>query len=840
MNGNSSDPGVASAGLSGSTVTITALSKGTTTVTVTAADPGGLTAAQPFQVEVPNRAPVAKAAIPSDTVSAGATLTVDLANHFEDPDGDMLEYAAVSSTPAVARVAVQGRVLTITGVAKGTTQVTAEAMDPDGAAVEQSFTVTVPNRGPRTVGSIPAQSVVEGERTTVRLSGYFTDPDGDALSYAVSNPAPATATASVSGSALTIVGVTDGATTLTITASDPDGLTAAQTVNVTVESANRPREVTGDIPSQTVTEGQTVTVDLSDYFTDPDGDALTYSAQSLDRTRATASVFTSILTIRGVSPGGVSIVVTASDPGGLQATQTFSVRVGAANQAPRPKGTIPGQSVVEGGATTLDMAPYFEDPDGDALTYSATSSNSRVEVSRSGATLTIRGVSEGTATVTITARDPGGLTAEQQFRVTVTPAGAPDLEFSDVSPRSATVAPGDDVTVVFTIRNAGDKTSAATQTRAHQSRDDRITKSDRVVSNDIDIGAIRPSGTASVRLRIPVSSTADPGTTYFGMCVDPVSRESDTSNNCSEAFKLTIGSSGPDLTVPDVSPTSIVAVAGGPPIDLRFTVENVGNDDAPATSAKAYASMDETFTPADDLLATLPVGALPVRTRAVVTYPFRWREEGDRGYIGLCVDPVAGEGNENNNCSAPVPFGTVLDGGSQIVVRDVDPVSVSVVAGGTKKIVFVIDNWGIEDAPKSLADVYRSTDNIIDRTDTTVNATRIDVPKLKALETFNLEYPLTGDPADIGSPYYVGVCVDPVANQIQDASCSETRHFRSVATILVTASGPAQASVVSAPESPREPAKSEPPDPPSGPTVFTVIVESVEIRNPPGEGEAGW
>ena len=67
------------------------------------------------------------------------------------------------------------------------------------------------------------------------------------------------------------------------------------------------------------------------------------------------------------------------------------------------------------------MSSYFRGPDGDVLGYAAVTSNPAVAtVSVSGSTLTIMEVAPGTATVTIVASDPGGLSAEQRAAVTVT------------------------------------------------------------------------------------------------------------------------------------------------------------------------------------------------------------------------------------------------------------------------------------------------------------------------------------------------------------------------------------------------------------------------------------
>ncbi len=90
------------------------------------------------------------------------------------------------------------------------------------------------------------------------------------------------------------------------------------------------------------------------------------------------------------------------------------VRVTVANQPPRatvdelPPQTIP--TLQAGQSVDVDVAEFFSDPERETLTYSASSSDADIaRVSVTGSTVTITGVAEGTATVMVTARDPGGL-----------------------------------------------------------------------------------------------------------------------------------------------------------------------------------------------------------------------------------------------------------------------------------------------------------------------------------------------------------------------------------------------------------------------------------------------
>ena len=80
-------------------------------------------------------------------------------------------------------------------------------------------------------------------------------------------------------------------------------------------------------------------------------------------------------------------------------------------------GTIPARTLTAGEMASVDVASYFSDPDGDPLTYGASSSSASVaSVSVSGTTLTIAAVAAGSATVTVTASDPGGLSVQQRVQ----------------------------------------------------------------------------------------------------------------------------------------------------------------------------------------------------------------------------------------------------------------------------------------------------------------------------------------------------------------------------------------------------------------------------------------
>ncbi len=111
---------------------------------------------------------------------------------------------------------------------------------------EQSFSYTIlPNSAPHAKGGFDDLLFNSlSEEKTFNLKDFFSDPDGETLSYTItSSSASIIVNASVSEGILTIKGHSFGATTLTVTAEDARGSSAAHEFRVLVRDNSRPYDL---------------------------------------------------------------------------------------------------------------------------------------------------------------------------------------------------------------------------------------------------------------------------------------------------------------------------------------------------------------------------------------------------------------------------------------------------------------------------------------------------------------------------------------------------------------------------------------------------------------------
>ena len=184
------------------------------------------------------------------------------------------------------------------------------------------------NQPPAAAGVLPDRDLMRHDRLDLDLSAAFADPDGDALSYAVTSSAPEVVTVLASGARLTLAAVGTGAATIRVTAVDPGGLSATQAFAVTVTlGPNLPPAAVGALPDRTLQVGTALDLDLSAVFADPDQDPLVFAASSSAPEVVAVRAAGARVTLTAAALGTAAIGVSATDAAGQSAARSFTVTV---------------------------------------------------------------------------------------------------------------------------------------------------------------------------------------------------------------------------------------------------------------------------------------------------------------------------------------------------------------------------------------------------------------------------------------------------------------------------------------------------------------------------------
>ena len=502
-----------------------------------------------------NRPPRPTGSIPAQTLSAGGSAaSVNVARYFTDPDGDRLTYTARSSRTGVVRASVSGGTVTLTPVAAGTATVTVTARDPDGETATQSISVTVQRSGGEGGACRVGQELGPGDYCTVDIPGVNVGTNR----FDVRSNGQGCYGSICSGRSLNLSGFRAsriaGTSRWRIDALPGGGGT------------NRPPRPTGSIPVQTLSAGgRAASLNVSRYFTDPDGDVLTYAARSSRTGIVRASASGNTVTLTPVAAGTATVTVTARDPDGETATQSISVTVQASGGVngftddPLVPGVTPVRAVhfrelrtridaLRTGAglsayswTDRALTPGVTRVQTVHLTELRTALNQAYAAAgQSRPAWTDAGVRAGTTP--IRAVHVTELRAAVVELENAAPTGLmPDLVVGSPTVSDRSLAPGQSFTLSATVRNRGSARAAATTLRWYRSTNSTISTSDTAVGTDaVSALAAGASGAESIGLTAPSSA----GTYYYGACVEPVGGESDTGNNCSSGVRVTVESGG--------------------------------------------------------------------------------------------------------------------------------------------------------------------------------------------------------------------------------------------------------------------------------------------------------
>ncbi|MDR0672316.1 MAG: putative Ig domain-containing protein, partial [Zoogloeaceae bacterium] len=184
-------------------------------------------------------------------------------------------------------------------------------------------------------------NVREDEILNIEVSAsLFADPDGDALAYTLTleDGAPLPDWIAFHSPTRTLTAIPGneevGVLGLRLTATDPEGLSASQTFTLTVENVNDAPESAGEIEEVEARAGERFIFVLpATLFTDPDGDELRFDVTLADDSPLPSWLVFDVATrtLSGTpehaDAGSFALKVTATDPEGLSASQSFVLAI---------------------------------------------------------------------------------------------------------------------------------------------------------------------------------------------------------------------------------------------------------------------------------------------------------------------------------------------------------------------------------------------------------------------------------------------------------------------------------------------------------------------------------
>ena len=368
------------------------------------------------------------------------------------------------------------------------------------------------------------------------------------------------------------------------------------------------------------------------------------------------------------------------------------------------------------------------------------------------------------------------------------PEPGPNLAVSSPAVSNSAPAVGTTFTVSAFVRNDGDEASVVTTMRFYRSTDTTITTSDTEVGT-YTVEGLAPSGTSSQsatsssqsrRLastedsathyyhgELELDAPSTPGTYYYGACVDSVTDESDTTNNCSSSAKVTVRSSEQQVQgTPDLNPYTIVVEAGldglspGGSFSLSVGVRNDGNGSSAATTLRYYRSTDATVTTSDTEEGTDDLPSLAPSATSTQSVELTAPETAGTYYYGACVDAVTDEADTTNNCSASVQV-TVPDPKPDLAMRGWSTSVLLPDPGATFTLRGTVWNLGDKSSAATTLRWYRSTDATLTTSDTPEGTDAVAelAPSGNVDKTVELTAPTSP------GTYYYGACVDAVTGE---------------------------------------------------------------------------
>ncbi|NVK82999.1 MAG: putative Ig domain-containing protein, partial [Cytophagia bacterium] len=295
-----------------------------------------------LKVNPVNDSPEVSRTIATQSIVEGLpAYTIDLSDYFSDPDVESSELTYSVGSVSNVSLTVNGSILTIQSVdgAEGLETVTITASDGVLSASQDVSFVASASSDEITVANALSDLNLEEDfdLQVIDISDLFAYSNDANAEFTYQLSGNNSVSAAISGTSLEIGALENfnGTDQLYIIGST-DGISAYSQININVSAVNDAPELVSSISDLSVLEDVAISRAISDnIFSDVDGDVLTYFAQfGANWLSFDASTRTFSGTPQNDDVGTVEVTLTAEDPSGAKATDTFQIVVSNTNDDP--------------------------------------------------------------------------------------------------------------------------------------------------------------------------------------------------------------------------------------------------------------------------------------------------------------------------------------------------------------------------------------------------------------------------------------------------------------------------------------------------------------------------
>ena len=410
---------------------------GTTTLTIQAKDAGNLSATTEVVVAVMPINDQPMLTITSSVLNVFEDFSTLAIATVADVEDDTITITVNQSSTNIVSISTASDQIKLVSIANVSGATTLNIMISDGllsSTAQVAVNVTAVNDPPILTVSTTALTLIEDFAETISISITRTDVEGDTLTYTVneSNRGIVNFVVTTNNVIVSMIANANGATTLTLTASDGTSSSTAQ-VMVQVNAVNDPPTLTVSTNSIT-TIGGFVPITIGTTATDTEDGTSAFSVQLSTTNVITVSTASNVIVLNTINNvgGQTTLTVRAVDSSGGVTTQTIAINV-IISPSSTPTLTVSTNilSLQEDFDGPVTIHTTATDMDTGSLDFSVRASlnlvNVRITTQASGMSTTHLNVITlspmnniyGTTTLTIQTRDAGGLSATTEVVVAV-------------------------------------------------------------------------------------------------------------------------------------------------------------------------------------------------------------------------------------------------------------------------------------------------------------------------------------------------------------------------------------------------------------------------------------